>query len=811
MFWNYITVALRNLRRHSGYALVNTLGLGIGMAGCLLIAQYVLNVLSYDDFHPEAHHIYRVALDVHVQDLDLQTAYTARPLGAAVQRELPEVEQATRLWYDPIGKTVVRYGEHTFAEDRLFYADAGVFDVFGFPLLNGDPQTALEAPFSIVLTETMARKYFGDQNPIGQTLSLREPSDRDIFSYRVTGIMADLPAQTHLDFDFLASYVTQRQSQSESWLGFGVYTYIKTRPDAQPAALEAKLPALFAKYGGPQVLEVYGISITEFSDAGNYYRHFLQPVTDIYLHSKLDDEMAPTGDIKLVYLFSAIALFILMLAGINFINLATARSARRAMEVGVRKTFGANRRQLGLQFLMESVVLSLVAVGPAIVLLLLAQPFLSLVFGSTMFHTEMNLYRWGPVLLGMALLVGLGAGAYPAFYLSAFQPAAVLKDRQGGLTRSRLRNGLVILQFGIAMALLVCTAIVYQQTRYMLNKDLGFNKDQVVVIEGAEVMGTQSEPFRNALRALPNVVRVTNSEQVPGRYLNGSSFKPVGQPDDAFEIMSYTYASYDFVETLGMELLAGRSLQRAYPTDSLAVILNESAVHRLGLEDPIGTRLYWRGESTYTVIGVVRDFHVTSLHRPIEPVALLGPDPRNSNRPNLLVSARIQPDRVPATLAALEATWKQFAPQEPFVYTFLDDAFARLYQAEVHTGWLISLFAVLAILIACFGLFGLSAYTTQQRTKEIGIRKILGASVAGIVGLLSKEYLKLVLIAFVVAVPLAWIAIHRWLEGFAYRVTIGWDVFAVSGLAVLLIALLTVGYQSVKAATANPVTSLRYE
>lgn len=811
MFKNYIIVALRALRRHSGYTLVNVLGLGIGMAACLVIGQYVQSALSYDEFHPDAPHLYRVALDVHVQDLDLQTAYSARPLGAALQRDLPEVEQATRLWYDPIGKTVVRYGARTFAEDRLFYADPSVFDVFGFPLLSGDPRTALEAPNTIVLTESTARKYFGDQNPIGQTLDLREPSDRDVFSYRVTGVMADLPAHTHLDFDFLASYVTQRQSRSESWLGFGVYTYIKTRPDADPAALEAKLPVLFAKYAGPQVLEAYGVSVTQFSEAGNAYRYFLQPVTDIYLHSKLDDEIAPTGDIKLVYLFAAIALFILLLAGINFINLATARSVRRATEVGVRKALGAERPQLVGQFLTESVVLSLLAVGPALVLLGMAQPFLSFLFGSALVDTQMDLYRWGPALLGMALVVGLGAGAYPAFYLSAFRPVAVLKARQGGMHRSRLRNGLVILQFGIATALLVCTAIVYQQTRYMLNKDLGFNKDQVVVIEGAEVMGQRSEPFRNALRGLPNVVRVTNSEQVPGRYLNGSSFKPVGQPDEAFEIMSYTYASFDFVETLGLELVAGRSLNRAYPTDSLAVILNESAVRRLGLEDPVGTQLYWRGESTYTIIGVVRDFHVTSLHRAIEPVALLGPDPRNRNRPNLLVSVRIQPDDVPATLAALGATWKQFAPQEPFVYTFLDDAFAVLYQAEVRTGWLISFFALLAVLIACFGLFGLSAFTTQQRTKEIGIRKILGASVAGIVGLLSKEYLKLVLVAFVVAVPLAWMGIHRWLEGFAYRVSIGWDVFAFSGLVVLLIAFLTVGYQSVKAATANPVSSLRYE
>ena len=810
MLKNYLKIALRNLKKHSVYTVINVFGLAFGMACCIAIALFVRDEMRYDRFFDDAERIYRVALDVGLQGDEMQTAYTSRPLGPTLKTDIPEVEEATRLWYDPTGSMIVRYEDRRFPEDAVFFADSNFFDVFSIPFLRGDPKTALREPFTIVLTETTARKYFGETDPIGRVLILREPSDRDLFEYTVTGVMQDLPAHSHMAFDFLASYITQRQSRWQSWLGFGVYTYVKLREDAGAGAVEAKLPALFETYGGPQIREAFGASLAEFEAAGNYYRNVLQPLTSIHLHSNLEDELKPTGDARLVYLFVAIAAFMLLLACVNFVNLATARAARRTTEVGIRKTLGAQRGQLVGQFLAEAILLSLLALVLAVTLVQISAPLLSTLTGKTMTVTAGDLLRFAPVLLGLGLLAGLGAGAYPAFYMAAFRPLAVLKQKALG-QRTWLRDVLVVFQFGIATALLACTAIVYTQMQYMLDKRLGFAPEQVVVIEGAEIIGPQVEAFRQALRAVPGIVRVTNAEQVPGRYFNGSRFRMADAPDDEAVALEYTYASYDYVETLDLELAAGRSLSRDYATDSLAVLLNETAVQQLGVDNPIGKQLHWPGESTYTIVGVVKDFHITSLHRQIGPVALLGPDPRNTNRPNLLAVARLETDNLPRTLATIEETWTRFAPQEPFVYTFLDETFAQLYEAEQRTSRLITLFAGLAILIACFGLFGLAAYMAEQRTKEIGIRKVFGATVSGIVLLLSKDFARLVFVAIVLGAPLAYLTMQRWLDGFAYRVEISWWIFLMAGLAALGVALVTVSYQAVKAALADPVEALRYE
>ncbi len=810
MLKNYLKIALRNLRRHRGYTFINVFGLTLGMACCIAISLYVRDELSFDRFYNHADRIQRVVLDVRLQGREIRTAYTSRPLGPTLKTDVPEVEQATRLWHDPSGSMIVRYQDRRFPEDGVFFADSNFFDVFSIPFVQGDPQTALGDPYAIVLTASMAHKYFGQDDPMGQVLVLREPSDRDLFEYTVTGVIEDLPANSHMAFDFLASYVTQRQSRSESWLGFGVYTYVKRREGADSDAVGAKLPALFATYGGAQIQEAFGTSLADFEAAGNHYRYALQPLPDIHLHSNLDDELKPTGDARLVYLFVAIAVFVLLLACVNFVNLSTARAARRTMEVGIRKTLGAQRFQLIGQFLAESTLLSVLALLLAVTLVQIGASFLSAITGKPLTLTSADLLRFAPVLLGLALVVGLGAGAYPAFYIAAFRPLAVFKHHGLG-RRAWLRDVLVVFQFGIATALVACTAIVYTQMQYMLDKRLGFTPEQVVVLEGTEIMGSQGEAFRQALRALPGVVRVTNAEQVPGRHLDGSFFRLAGAPDDDLIAIEYTYASYDYVETLGLELVAGRSLSRAFATDSLAVLLNETAARQLGLDDPVGKQLEWPGESTYTIVGVLKDFHITSLHRQIGAVALLGPDPRNTNRPNLLAAARLRTDDLPRTLAAIADTWNRFAPQEPFVYTFLDETFAQLYQVEQRTSRLITLFAGLAILIACFGLFGLAAYMAEQRTKEIGIRKVFGATVSGIVMLLSKDFAKLVLVAIVLAAPLAYLTMQRWLDAFAYHIDPSWGIFLGTGVLTLTIALLTVSYQSVKAALADPVKALRYE
>ncbi len=811
MLKNYLTITLRSLRKHRGYTFLNLFGLAIGMACCVAIALYVRGELSYDQSYDGAENIYRVVLDFRMQELEMQTAYSARPLGPTLATDFPEVEHATRLWYDPSGQMTVRSGDQAFPEDRFFFADSTFFEVFGMPLLQGDPQTALRAPFTVVLTESTVRRYFGETNPIGQTLAVREPSDRDVFEYTVTGVMANLPTHTHLDFDLLASYTTQRQSRSESWLGFGVYTYVRVRPGTDPAALEAKLPVLFATYGGPQISESFGTTLEAFEEAGNGYRYFVQPITDIHLRSTLEDEPTPTGDVRVVYLFAAIAVLVLLLACVNFINLATARAARRAQEVGVRKTLGSRRSQLVAQFLTESMLMSLGALALAVGIVQIVGPLLSTATGAALRFAPGDITGYAPLLLGLGVLVGIGAGAYPAFYLSAFRPMAVLKSHRAKGRRSWLRDGLVVFQFGIAMALIVCTVVVYGQTQFMLEKQLGFEAEQVVVLEGAEVMGPQGEAFRTALRALPGVVSVTNAAQVPGRHVDGAVMRIAGAPDDTGLPIEYTYASFDFVETLGLEVVAGRSLSRSVPSDSLAVLLNEMAVQQFGLTDPIGAQIEWPGESVYTVVGVVRDFHVASLHREIGPMALLGPDPRNTNRPNLLAIARVDQADLPGTLAAVEATWSRFAPQHPFLYTFLDDTFAQLYEAERRTGRLITLFAGLAVLLACFGLFGLTAHMAAQRTKEIGVRKVLGATVSGIVLLLSRDFIKLVIVAIALAVPVSILVLRPWLDGFAYQIALGPTPFLLAGILLLVIALVTVSTQALRAATADPIKALHHE
>jgi len=812
MFKSNLKIALRMLRRQSGYTFINVTGLAIGILCCVFTTLYVLDELHYDRFHEHADEIYRVTLDLRFGDRETKSVLSSVPVAPTVVRDLSAVEQATRLWRDTSGRMTVRYQNQAFLEDRVLFADSNVFDVFSFPLLRGNPATALQNPYTIVITEQTAQKYFGAEDPMGKTLRIREPSDRDIFEYEVTGVVQDPPAHSHIQFDFLAAFTTQRRSRSENWLNFGVYTYVTLRDGADAAAVERDLSALVARYAGPQIQENLGTSLAAFTAEGNRYAYHLQPLTQIHLYSSLDDELTPNGDIRYVYLFAAVALFVLLLACINFINLATARAVGRAREVGVRKALGSGRGQLIRQFLTESTLLSVLALALALILCEAFLPVLNAVAHKNLGEALPNPLLAGAVLVGFTLLVGLLAGSYPAFALSAFRPARVLKTgRSLHGRRSTLRNGLVVFQFAITIVLIAGTAVMTNQMRYIQHKKLGFDAEQVIVLEGTEVMGQQIEAFKEALLKQPGIVSATNSELVPGRPFAADLFRLEEAPDDALVSLQYTYTGFDFAETLGIDLVAGRSLSREYATDSLAVLLNESAVARLGLDEPVGKRLVWPNESTYTIIGVVEDFHTASFRQEIGPVVLLGPDPRNTNRPNLLVSARIEMDDLPRTLAAAEITWKAFAPTQPFRYTFLDQDFAALYRSEHITGRIFSGFAMLAVLIACFGLFGLAAFTATQRTKEIGIRKVLGATVPGIVLLLSREFLKLVGIAFVIAIPVAYFLMAQWLDNFAYRVDMGIGLFLFTGGLALVIALATVSYQSIRAALADPVQSLRYE
>lgn len=806
MLKNYLTIALRNLRKQAGYTFINISGLAVGIACCLLIFLYVRHELSYDRYHEKADRIYRVGLDAKIGDQDFLAPLSPVPMREALVTDFPEVEQAVRLF--AFSNTVaVRRGDLRFQEDGFIYADSTVFEVFTYPFLQGDPGSALTEPSTLVITETMAQKYFEDEeNPIGETLNI------DGSDFRVTGVITDVPEASHFRFDFMASMGTNQAIQNDVWVSNNFYTYFVLQEGNDYKVFEAKLEELVQNYVGPTVQQILGTSIDEYRMSGGRFQYFIQPLTDIHLHSHMDYEMAPNGNVTYVYAFSAIAMLLLVIACINFMNLATARSAGRAREVGIRKTLGSERGQLIRQFLMEATLMSLLALGFALILVQVLLPFFNNLAGTSLTNTYVQDVRFLAGMLGLALVVGFMAGGYPAFFLASFRPVAVLKGNlQQGAKNAGLRNGLVVFQFAISIALIVCTGVVYSQMQYVQQKNLGFDKEHVVVIERGWALRDQRDAFKQEVLSLPEVETVAFSNNVPGGLIGDNAYQKEGASAEELESLRIIYADYDFVETMGFELVAGRSFSRDFATDSTAFILNEAAVKRMGWADPIGQTIMEpvsgpNGTPTrYTVVGVVKDFHFESLQEEIDPLGIQ----LASFGGNL--SLRIRPDDMPNTLAAIEAAWRTFAPEEPFEYSFLDTNFDQLYAAEQRTGQLFTTFAGLAIFIACLGLFGLASFLIQQRTKEVGIRKVLGASVPGLVALLSKDFARLVLIATLVAWPVAYWVSQSWLEDFAYRIDVPWLLFIVAGLVALGIALFTVSYQSIKAAIADPVKSLRYE
>ena len=808
MFKNYFKIALRNLLKSKGYTLINVAGLALGLAACLLILLFVQDELSYDRHHAEADQIYRVTLEALLGEQEINGPITPAPMAQALVNDYPEVVQATRL-FTFSGETLVRYEANQFIEERFFFGDSTVFDVFTFPLLQGDPETALVEPNTVVLTESTARKYFGQEDPMGKTIRVD-----DQFDYEVTGVMEDVPETSHFHFDFLGSLGTLGNSRNPMWVSNNFRTYFILADGQRAEALEAKFPAMVEKYAGPQVEEILGITIDQFFASGGKFEFHLQALTDIHLHSHLNYEIEPNGDITYVYAFSIIAFLILLIACINFMNLATARSAGRAKEVGVRKVLGSNRRQLTLQFLMESMLLSLIALGVALVLAVALLPVFNTLSGKAL---ESN-YGDGVMLsglIGLAVLVGLLAGSYPAFFLASFRIVNVLKGQgQAGLKSSKLRSGLVVFQFVISIVLMIGTAMVYRQVDFVQSKHLGFEKEHVIVLERFDALGPQQEAFKQQLVQHPNVVAVAGANTLPGRTFGDTSFFVEGAPPDQLRNIRVLMTDFDLLETLNLDLIDGRFFSHDFSTDSSAVILNEAAVKEFGFAEAeaVGKRLVSPGfgdeeEQYISIIGVVKDFHFQSLHDTIRPLGLF------IGRNFTYLAARIQPEDIPGTLAALETQWQTFAPEQPLTYSFLDSDVDALYQRDQRQGSLFGTFALLAIMIACLGLFGLAAFTAEQRTKEIGVRKVLGASVPGIIVLLSKEFTTLVVIAFVVAAPAALWAMTQWLEGFAYSMDLvgAWWIFLGAGAAALLIAWLTVGYQSIRAALTNPVEALRYE
>ena len=810
MLKNYLKIALRNLRRYKGYAFINTFGLAVGIACCLLIVRYVQDELSYDRFHENADRIVRLAEDRGARDARNQgsirrMASTSYEVGPRLRDAYPAaIEHAVRLY--PQTALILRNQERKFQEDRFFFADSTVFDVFSFTFLQGDPATALDAPFTVVLTASTARKYFGDEDPLGQVLSYEGRRD-----FEITGVIEDMPANAHFHADFLGAYASLETfmpwTQAE-WHWPPIHTYLLLAEEVETASVQAQLPDFILQHGGER-------------QAAQRSFH-LQPLTDIHLHSNLEDELEPNGDMASIYLFSAIAFFILLIACINFTNLTTARSANRAREVSMRKVVGARRLQLVRQFLSEATLQATVAMVLALVLVELAMPVFNTLSGKALTFQLFAGWLIPLALIGIVLLIGVLAGSYPAFYLSAFRPVQVLKGatERGGSRASRLRQGLVVFQFAISCALIIGTGVVYSQLTFMQNKKLGFDKEHVVAVSLIDYPDQLNyERLKEAVLQHPNVIGVTASSTIPGREAPSDyPIVPEGTPtEDAFDIPTLA-VDHDFVETFNLELAAGRAFSKAFPSDTAeAILLNETALRKLGWAAPLGKKItlsYDHPALGFTqkegvVVGVLTDFHYASLRREIEPVLLhlLPPSQFLS-----YLSVRIRPNDIPATLAFLEEEWNAYTTAGyPFSYTFMDEEFDALYRAEERFGDIVAYFSLLAVMIACLGLFGLAAFTTERRTKEIGVRKTMGASVTSIVVLLSKDFLKLVGLAFVVAAPLSYFAMNRWLDAFAYQVELSWWIFLITGLAALGIALLTVGYQSIKAALADPVKALRYE
>lgn len=816
MLKSYFKVALRNLLKQRFYSVINILGLSVGLMACLLIALFVVDELSYDTYNEKADRIYRTDAYFRMGGQENRFAVAPAPMARTLVETYPEIENAVR--FRSRGDFTIQQGENIYKETQIVFADSSLFDVFTIPLLYGNPGTALSKPNTMVISRATAKKYFGNNweqdPPVGKTLLV----GREKIAYQVSGIFDKIPNNSHFHFEVFLSMPSLDESKDDMWLSNNFNTYLLLREGTDASELEAKLNKTFETYAAPQIQKFAGISMEEFKASGNTFEYSLTPLRRIHLHSDLGAEFEANSDVKYVYIFSAIAFFILLIACVNFMNLSTARSSGRAKEVGVRKAMGSDRKQLISQFLVEAVLISFFSLAIAIILSEVLLPFFNDLSGKQLSISYIGNWYFVPILLVTATIVGLLAGSYPAFFLSAFRPATVLKGKLAtGMKNSWLRSSLVVLQFGISITLIVSTVIVYQQLNHIQSKKLGYNKEHVLVLHNTYYLNQQAEAFKNEVLRNPNILHATISGYLPANTIssNNNSIFPDKNPNSEYTTsVPWWYVDYDYIKTMDMEIVEGRDFSREFTTDSTAIILNEAAYRYFNFDkDPekgMGRILSQFGEKpeeiySYQVIGVVKDFHYATMRQKIMPMVLVLGDNTSA------MSFRIKAEDIAGTIAALEEEWKRFAPGIPFEYSFMDDRFSSMYQSEQKVGKIFTVCCSLAILIACLGLFGLAAYTAEQRTKEIGIRKVLGASVWSVVMMFSKDFTKLVIIALLVAVPISYFAMNQWLEDFAYRISIGPAVFIVAGALALFLAWVTVSFQSFRAAMNDPVKSLRSE
>jgi putative ABC transport system permease protein len=807
MIKNYIKTAFRSLMKNKGFTFINVFGLALGLATCLLIVFYVFDELSYDRYNTKADRIYRVNNEIKFGGLENSYAITPAPAAAALKADFPEIEQVARL--RDRGGNQVRKGTQDIQEDRMVYADNSIFDVFTLPMIYGDPAKALLEPHTVVLTENMAKKYFGTVNAVGHILTVN-----DTVQFKVTGVIKNIPAQSHFHYDFYRSMTSLPEAKDNTWFSNNFSTYVLLKPGADSKTFAAKLPDFMVRHAGAQLQTILHMDFKTFEKNGSYFRLTLIPLTKIHLQSDSIDGIEPGGNIAYIYIFSATAIFILLIACVNFMNLSTARSSNRAKEVGVRKVLGSSRKALIAQFLTESILVTLVG---AVLAVLGAWAFLGLfnqLSGKELTVTPQILGWLIPALLIIIVVVGCLAGSYPALFLSGFQPVKVLKGKlAGGFKGGLLRSVLVVFQFAISIFLIVGTLVISNQLKYIQNKDLGYNRDHVLTVQNVWALGNAAKTFKQEVKGLAGVQNVALSNALPtDENSNSTTFSKDPVIDQKRSVLTFNWnVDEDFIPTLGIKMMAGRNFSKDMATDSLAVVINEAFAKTLGYPNAVNQPLYTPADEKFTkttkyhIIGVMKDFNFKSLKTTVEPMLF------SLNQGIGTMSVRVNSEDIPSLINKIRDKWKELSPNRQFSYSFMDDNFDALYRAEQRTGTISIAFTSLAIVIACLGLFGLAAYAAEQRTKEIGIRKVLGANVSIIVAMLSKDFIKLVVISIVIATPLAWLAMQKWLQSFAYRQNIQWWELVAAGAIAVIIAFITISFQSIKAALTNPVSSLKSE
>jgi len=808
MLKNFLVNTVRNMRKQSGYVMLNLGGLIIGITSFLFISLYVIHELSYDRFHANYENKYRLKVIGRMAGSEINQAITATPMAQAMLNDYPEILKATRV--RRMGDWLIGYGDNKFNEEGVMFADSTFFDVLDFRLLKGDPKTALVRPRSIVMTEEYARKYFGEADPVGQRVTM----ESDTVLYTVTGVMENVPDNSHIKFDMLASLSTYPQMANDQfWISHNYYTYIEVADGTERDALQAKLQEMIIKYVGPQLQEVIGTSIDDFRNAGNDFSYVLEPLKDIHLKGATQYNLEPPGSPSTVYIFAVIAFLILVVAVIDYVNLATAKSAGRAKEVGVKKVSGASKAGLISQFLGESVIITAIAGIISVLLVIALTPSFNHLIGKTL---SVSLYNGNGVLfiLLLIIVVGLSAGFYPAFVLASFKPVDVLKGTLSpGSMSKRLRSILVVFQYAVSIIIIIGSFVVYRQLNFMTRKDLGFDKDNLLVLRRSDAFWRQRETFRDQILSIEGVENAGFSRQVPGMEYSNNAFFKDNDPEKNTYLLQQAWVSFDYPQTLGVRLAEGRFFSRDFGTDSTSVLINEAAVRSLGLKEPVVGQYIQQPAGPnefrrFQIIGVMKDFNITSMHKVIDPVCFSVLYPGGGDQ---FATIRLTGKNVPATLAAIEEKWKEFTPSQPFNYEFFSDTWANLYNDEMKTSKIFILFSFLAVFIATIGLIGLVTFMTNKRTREIGIRKTYGASAPLVLNLLIKEIVILIGISSLIAWPVAYFGSRFWMEGFADKASINPLIYILATILVLILGFLAVSYQTIRAANYSPAEALRVE